>query len=221
MRSSHNLSLNNSLRPNHPTFPDILKRFTNSSLMKISFRGSKISSFRRGNYTNIDKSPTSLRNKRIKNLIIMNKEMNMQPKRVSKHHLSKFKWTPFYRCVFLWLRNRWLTHQLSQQLQISLVRMLSLRFVSKQLLLKHKRNQLQFSVSNNHHVYLLCNNLILHILLSSSEDGNWESNLFTSKKVSHRGVYPWRLLSSQVTLPYQHSRITSTHSWLQFRLWRN
>jgi len=53
--------------------------------MQIGLSGGQVNAFWRGDDADIDSSPASLRDKGVKNLVIMNEEVQMEPKGVSQY----------------------------------------------------------------------------------------------------------------------------------------
>ena len=133
--------------------------------MKIGLSGGEVNSFRRGDYAYIDESSAGLRDKGVKYFVVVDKEVNMEPKGVSEYNFGEFEGSTFDGSILGGLRDGRFSNQFSKQFKISLVGVTFFKLIGEQLFFKHKCDKLVFSISNDDNVNLFSNNLVLHSYL--------------------------------------------------------
>ena len=133
--------------------------------MKIGLGGGEINAFRRGNYADIDESSAGCWDKGVKYFVVVDKEVNMEPKGVSEYYFGELVGSTLNGGIFGWFGDGRFSNQFSKQFKISLVGVTFFKLIGEQLFFKHKCDKLVFSISNDDNVNLFSNNLVLHSYL--------------------------------------------------------
>ena len=82
--------------------------------MKIGLSGGEVNSFRRGNYADIDESSAGLRDKGVKYFVVVDKEVNMEPKGVSEYNFGEFEGSAFDGSILGGFRDGRFSNQFSK-----------------------------------------------------------------------------------------------------------